>query len=373
MNGRERLFSALNGEPSDRVPIWLLFPYDKTGYYADIRRLPRWKEVHEMSLRKAITLNRRNLGAPLFTPEVRISQQDFEENGAKVSRTAYEWRNVKLHSETRRSPGETTIKKLLESEDDLEAFCSLPLLASKDAIGRHLDAQMPQYLKEKEEFPDGIGAMMLDLGEPIGPLYHNANLEELAIWSLTRSELVESFLEKAMEGKRIVYEYCLERNLAELYFMVGSELAAPPLVGIETFKRWIVPFAAELTEMIHGKNCKAIQHFHGKIKQILPYFLEMGADALHTIEAPPVGNCTMSEAYELVGDKIALIGNIQYDDFCRWSPERMREETEKLLRECQGRRLILSPTAGPFDQNPPELLLENYKAFMETAWNFKWR
>ncbi|OGV49626.1 MAG: hypothetical protein A2X49_04680 [Lentisphaerae bacterium GWF2_52_8] len=371
MNGRQRLFAALNGEPSDHVPIWLLFPYHKTSYYADVKTLLAWREIHELSMKKAITLNRRNLQAPLFSPEVRITDQNFEEGAAQISRTSYEWRNVRLFSEIFRSPKETKVKKLLENEEDLEAFCSLPLARSSDIIPC-LDSQLAQYKREFDEFPKELGSMMLDLGEPIAALYNNSNLEEFAIWSLSRNDLVESFLQKSMAYFRTVYSYCLERNLSDLYFMVGSELAAPPLVGIDTFRKWIVPFSAELTRMIHSKNCKVIQHFHGQVKNILPYFLEIGADALHTIEAPPIGNCTMSEAYAATGGRMTLIGNIQYDDFCRWDSAKIEAETLRLLEECRGKRFILSPTAGPYDPNPPETLLKNYKTFLETAWNHDW-
>jgi len=371
MTGRERLFAALNGEETDHVPVWLLFPYSKTSYYADVKNLPRWRSVYKASQEKAITLNRRNLGAPLFAPEVEVSHIELEENGSKVSRTIYEWRDVKLQAETRISQGETKVKKLLDNEEDLEAYCRLPILADEESITRHLDAQLERYLKERDEFPLELGAMMLDLGEPIGPLYANSNLEEFAVWSLTRSEMVEELLARVMERQRMIYEYCLERDLADVYFLVGSELAAPPLVGVETFQKWIVPLAKELTEKVHAKGRKVIQHFHGQIKALLPYFVEMGADALHTIEAPPIGNCLMEEAFEITGGKMALIGNIQYDDFHRWSPERMREETLKLLEACRGKRLILSPSAGPFEADPPEAVLRNYESFLEAAWGFR--
>lgn len=372
MNARERLFAALDGEGADHVPIWLLFPYHRVPYYADVRLLPQWRELHEMSLRHGVTLNRRGLHASLFAPEVKRSSRTEERGGVSLKTELIEWGRVRLLSESSVSAGRTSVKKFLETEEDLEALCSLPLNTDRETVWRQLDAQLERYMKERSEFPPELGAMMLDLGEPVGCLYSMSNLEEFAIWSLTRAPLIESFLDRVMLHHRLAYEYCLERNLAEVYFMVGSELAAPPLVGVETFKRWIVPYAKELIGMAHSHGAKVVQHFHGQIRGLLPYFVEMGADALHTIEAPLVGNCTMTEAYEVVGDSMSLIGNIQYDDFCRWEPERMKSETRKLLDECRGRRFILSPTAGPYDPNPPPAAFANYKAFMEAAWSHPW-
>jgi uroporphyrinogen-III decarboxylase len=233
-----------------------------------------------------------------------------------------------------------------------------------------MDAQLPTYLKEREEFPADLGAMMLELGEPICPLYYHANLEEYAVWSLSAADVVSEFLERAMRRLRIVYEYCLDRDLADTYFLIGSELASPPLVSRKTFRSWIVPYARELVAMIRSKGKRAIVHYHGQIKEILPDFLEIGPNALHTIEAPPVGNCTFTEAFDVVGDRMALIGNIQYDCFRSYSPDEMAAAVRAVLDECRGKRLILSPTAGPYEENISDRMVENYLVFLRTAWEY---
>ncbi len=154
------------------------------------------------------------------------------------------------------------------------------------------------------------------------------------------------------------------KNLADIYFMVGSELASPPLVSRKTFQEWIVPYAQELIALVHSYEKFVIQHYHGQIKEILPDFLTMNPDALHTIEAPPIGNCTLEEAFDIVGDNIALIGNIQYDEFRSMTPEEMTAAVRDLKEKFKGKRFILSPTAGPFDQEPVQNILDNYMAFI---------
>jgi len=330
MTPREQLFAALNGEVLDRPPVWLLFPYHATDYYVDVRHHPRYRSIHAQSLGKAIILNRRNFSAPIFVAD-------------------------------------PSLPKRLESDEDLEfaAFCEVEV--DPNRIVAALDRQLPQYQREKAEFPEHLGAMMLDLGEPIGWLYHHANLEQFAVWSLTHDAVVQDLLERFMQRYREIYRYCLERELADVYFMVGSELAAPPMVSRDTFRRWIVPYAKELIGLVHSYGKKVIQHFHGQVRDLLPDFVEMGADALHTIEAPPVGNCTFTEAFASVGNRLTLIGNIQYDEFRARSPEQMGEAVRDVVRECEGKRFILSPTAGPFDPNPSERLIANYHAFLSAA------
>lgn len=373
MTNRELLLASLSGEPTDRVPVWLLFPYHNLSCYVDVRTHPGYVPVFEASRKYACMLNRRRFTCDLHTPEVRRSREQLTDGATAVTRDWVEYKGKRICSEYRKGPDGASQKRLLRSPEDLEFFASLPLNTDPAAITAQLDSQLPAYLREREEFPMEYGAMMLDLGEPVGVPYGCSDLEEFALWSLTHDDLMVSLLDRLMERYRIVYQWCLDRNLADVYFTVGSELAAPPMVSRATFQRWVVPYAQELIAMAHRHGAKVIQHFHGQIREILPDFLTMGADGLHTIESPPVGNCTWPQAWEVVGDRMTLIGNIQYDDFRRLSEQEMAQAVRDVLDQCRGRRLILSPSAGPYEKNVSEQFLRNYIVFMETAWSYPWK
>ncbi len=370
MNARQRLFAVLNGEPTDHMPIWLLFPYHRTSYYGDVRSEPSYSRVFEASKQYAIMLNRRNPSVRLFAPEVKEWRDVFTEGSDQVDRSYLEYKGKQLYAETRWQTYSTSVKKLLCTDGDLEFYCSLPVNLDLPGIRAEMDGQLPVYLREREEFPLEYGSMMLDLGEPIRHLYDAATLEEYAIWSLTHPDMIVDFLDRAMQQKRLVYRYCLERKLADVYFMVGSELACPPLVSRQSFNKWSMPYARELIALIHSHGAKVIQHHHGEIKGILPDFLVMGADALHTIEAPPIGDCTLTEAFRITGDRIVLIGNIQYDEFRNLTPSEMAQAVHAVLDECRGKPHILSPSAGPYEEALSGRMVENYLAFMKAGWEY---
>jgi uroporphyrinogen-III decarboxylase len=368
MTNRERLFAVLSGEPPDRVPIWLLFPYHQIGCYTDVRTNPRYSEIYELSRERAVMLDRRVMPVPIFAPQARTRSEEFTDGAWQVERDHLEWDDVQLFSEIRRNGTEVRIKKAIENEDDLLAFARLPINNDPALIEKQLDARLPAYLAEKAEFPEEYGSMMLALGEPIGALYARSNLTEYPIWSLTQNDTVVELLQRLMVRYRLVYKYCLERDLADCYFLIGSELASPPMVSRGTFQQWIVPFAKELIELVHSYGKKAIQHYHGQISEVLPDFLTMAPDALHTIEAPPVGDTTLAEAFDVVGDQIALIGNIQYDCFRSHTREQMREAVGAVLEETRGKRFILSPSAGPYEDEISERVRNNYLEFMNAGW-----
>lgn len=340
MAPRQRLFNVLDGKPTDKVPVWLLFPYHRTGYYVDVRNHDGYRRVLDYSLeRGVIMLNRRSLG-------VRLHQGDV----------AY-----------------PLSRKLLASDEDLEAFCGMPLQDDEKVLGQELERQLDPYMREKKEFPLESGAMMLDLGSPINTIYHAADLCLYPVWSMTHPSIIEHWLDRRMRQLEFVYRFCLDRDLADIYFLVGSELASPPMVSPETFDRWVVPYERQLISLIHSYGKKVIQHYHGQIREVLPAFGDMAPDGLHTIEAPPVGNCTLSQAFEITQEKITLIGNIQYDVFRSASPAQMKQHVRDVLDEVGERRFILSPSAGPFDESPPEALFDNYRAFIDAASEYSTR
>jgi len=368
MTQRERLLAFLNNEPVDRVPIWLLFPYHPAPYYADVWNLPVYWPINELGLKTAVWLDRRGLHVPFFTPEVAISTEEVVEGNEYVTRTVYQYRGLRLTEEKRVSEEGARWKKMLAAEEDLEILLQFPVITDAGAIAAALAPQLERWHQEAAQFPPHLGLMMSDLGEPIGEIYHRSNLEELSVWSLTCPELVDEILERSMVRCRAVYRQVLEAEAGDVFFMVGSELAAPPMVSRPTFQRWIVPYATELIALVHRYDNKVIQHFHGQIQEILPDFLTMAPDALHTIEAPPIGNCTLTEAFETVGDRIGLIGNIQYDEFQRLTPDGMDAAVCAVLEEAQGKRFMLSPTAGPYETEITERQQANYLQFLRSGW-----
>ena len=174
--------AVLNGEPVERVPIWLLFPYHKLGCYIDVQTLDGYKEIFEASKKYAVMLNRRGLTAGPFSPEVKSERFNEENEGTNRWGQILEWENIRLMSETKTGGNTSYVRKLIRNDEDLEAFCSLPANTDPDDVIPVLEEQLPAYLKEKSEFPEEFGAMMLCNGEPIGSLYHASELTEYPIW-----------------------------------------------------------------------------------------------------------------------------------------------------------------------------------------------
>ena len=372
MNARERLFAVLEPQPTDRVPIWLLFPYHRTGYYGDVHDEPSYRPVFEASKQYAIMLNRRNPHVSLFAPEVKQWHEAWTEGGDKVEREFLEHQGRRLYSEIRRHSWGTDIKRLLcTAADDLEFYCSLPLNTDPDAITAQLDRASRPTSRTATSFPEEYGAMMLDLGEPVGRRVYGVSKLEEYLGLVADPLRSDCGLVRPCDGAKAAGLPVLPRpESARSTSWWAASSPARRSSAAKPSGAGSCPIRSELIDLIHAHGCKVIQHYHGQIKLILPDFLEMGPDGLHTIEAPPIGNCTFAEAFDIVGDKIALIGNIQFDEFTALSPDEMRRAVIAVLDECRGKRLILSPSAGPYEESITPEMAKNYLAFMKTAWGY---
>ena len=83
-------------------------------------------------------------------------------------------------------------------------------------------------------------------------------------------------------------------------------------------------------------------------------------------EAPPIGDCTLKQARDALGD-VVLIGNIQYDDLAHLEKEGMQELVQATVKEGKTGRFILSPTAGPYEKQISEKMIDNYITLIETG------
>jgi hypothetical protein len=109
-------------------------------------------------------------------------------------------------------------------------------------------------------------------------------------------------------------------------------------------------------------------HHHGKIDAVLERIADLDADGIQPIEEPPIGDCTMAGAKRRVGDRVCLIGSVQYDDFERLAPDEMEELVRRQICDAgTGGGMILAPTAGPYAAQLTKRQRENTIRFIEAG------
>ncbi|MGC9347082.1 MAG: uroporphyrinogen decarboxylase family protein, partial [Anaerolineae bacterium] len=81
-----------------------------------------------------------------------------------------------------------------------------------------------------------------------------------------------------------------------------------------------------------------------------------------------IGDCTLAEAKARIGDRVCLIGSVQYDDFHQLTPEEMENLVRRQIGDAApGGGMILAPTAGPYAANLTPRQQENTIRFIRAG------
>lgn len=359
LTSRERLTRLLNGQEIDRTPIWLLAPYHPVDFYADIYYLPSYQRLLPYIERYCDTLDRRTYPFGVaYNANPEIKRTSWVEKSEKGSEQIEEitYRDFTLRKSVYRGSDGTRVKYFAEDIEDLERLIEIPYVPPTPDVSA--------YQREKEELGDK-GLMMTDVGDPLGVFYHMMSAEDFSIYSLTEYETLLELSDVVYARTLDLYKYLLERDIGEVFFLVGAEFAGPPLVSPDKFSELSVKYVKGIVDLIRSYGKKSILHYHGQLFDVLDGMKQINPDALHTIEAPPVGNCTIAQAREKLGDMI-LIGNIQYDDLAHLEKDEIIEQVRQAVADG-GDRFILSPTAGPYEEEISEKMVDNYIAFIEAG------
>lgn len=372
LTSRERWLRMFRGKDIDRYPIWLLFPWHRLNCYANVYEIECYKPiVKRISCGDCDSLDRRGINTGFCfnaNPDIVLQTRTYQSGRNIVSETILNAPGCELKKSISRGDDNTTVKYFVDDPQKLKDILSIPYVAPRP--------DLDIIKKERIEFGDK-GLFMLDIGDPLAPLYHLMSATDFSMATATDYELLLEFLDVLSDRVLEVYKYTLENEVADCYFIVGSEFAGPPLVSPAKFNELSVRYVKKIVNMIRKYGKLSIVHYHGNLSRVFDGMREINPDGLHTIEAPPIGDCSIVQAREALDD-IALIGNIQYDDLIRLNVEQIREQVRDVMRQARTQiegvlspaKFVLSPTAGPYEEFIDERAVENYLAMIDAGLEF---
>lgn len=357
LSSRQRLLRLFSGRDIDRIPIWLLAPWHPLKYYADIYHTDSYREVCAAIDQYCDTFDRRrpelgiayNVHKDIIITEIHTSTRQG---------THIHCGSSTLESYVEKSGHRTRRKFLVDDPQQLIDILSWPYEPPRPSLDI--------FRQEMAELGDR-GLYMLDLGDPLEPLYHLCDPADFSMWTLTDLDILMEFIDITYERAISVYKYFLDNNIGDVFFIVGAEFAGPPLVSPSLFNQLSEKYVKGIADLIRSYGKYSIVHFHGQILKLLNGFKSVGANGLHTIEAPPIGDCTLTQARAVLGKETVLIGNIQYDDLARLKEEEIDKLVYDAIEQGKSGRFILSPTAGPYEKEVSPKMVSNYLAFIRAG------
>lgn len=344
----------------------MLYPREKLSYYVDVHSLPSYQRVMPAIWHETDWLDRRGIPSPMFySAAVDIDITVEQQNNWTITRRCLHTPLGDLISEHRQdklnAAGATT-EYFCKDISDLEKILSIPYEpVEPDVSGLHMAAKKL----------GNAGLMMVDLGMPVGVAYHCAHPETFAIWTLTDRDYLVHFTRVMFERLYTFVHKALQAGAGPVFFSVGTEFVAPPLCSPTAFDALITPFDTPIFELIHRYGGKVIVHHHGNINGILERIASLGADGIQPIEEPPVGDCTLKNARSRLGNRVCLVGSVQYDDFVRLTPDAMEALVHRQIQDAGAEGgMILAPTAGPYAAHLTDRQQDNILRFIDAG--IKW-
>ena len=160
---------------------------------------------------------------------------------------------------------------------------------------------------KKLENPDFFIMAQDDYCSTFPPVWQGMGMTAFAKALKKNPTLIEERFEQTTE-----FVIGLFKTYAELgakIFFEGADIAfkSGPLINPIYIEKYVKPCMKRVTEAVHNWGGKIIFHSDGDITSLLDFIVESGFDALHCLEPPYVD---LKLVKKKVGKKLCLLGNI---------------------------------------------------------------
>jgi len=132
------------------------------------------------------------------------------------------------------------------------------------------------------------------------------------------------FLEDFPEEMEALINLMHDRELEAFHILADGPVDVVTLcentstyyIGPGIYRLYNMPHVRDFVEIAHAAGKTALIHMCGHVHDILSDFKETGADGIHALTPPPVGNTEWEHALDVLGDDHIIIGILDPSTFC---------------------------------------------------------
>ncbi len=377
MTSRERLMATLRGEPVDRPAVsfyeiggWKANPDDPDPF--NIYNHPSWKPLLDLAEEQTDLIR---MVAPGLSPlpgacaDEFFRREQYMRDGSLYTRTTVQVSGRTLTSLTRRDPEILTvwtIEHLLKDVDDVRAYLEIP----DEVFAREPDVSC---LVAADDALGDRGIVMVETADPICLAASLFSMADYTVFAFTEPELFHALLAKFARYLQPVVEKVAACFPGHLWRIAGPEYAGEPYLPPRLFEEYVVRYTGPMVRAIEEHGGFARIHCHGRLKAILPYFVEMGASATDPIEPPPQGDVELAYVRRQYGKHLALFGNLECSDIENMPPADFEKVVAKSLKDGtagEGRGFVLMPSSAPYGRLITPTTMANYEAMVRLTHSF---
>lgn len=363
MKPRNRILSAIKGEPVDRVPWSPFLAYWWENQKDDITNMGEVEFLKSIGadplIRGHYPLRDPDIYEHLFMFDIKYKKSEFEE-----IRKGSEW--LKIY----RTPVGTLMAKYKYSCSGNTWFLYEHPVKTKE------DLKILSYLAEDttlepnfarfNKLTAGIGddALLLPLVTP----ETKSSFQSMIEYWIGTEELVylvadyPSAVEETLEAMRAVSRRAASISAdSDADAFISWEDTSTTNISPALYKKYILPEIDEWCDILHASGKIYLQHACGHLKALLPIIAGSKVDCVESISPPPTGNAELNEARQVLPDSISLVGGIEPTVLLNASVDELRKYVIKLLDDMKGSRFVLANS----DSCPPGVEIEKFQLITE--------
>lgn len=181
---------------------------------------------------------------------------------------------------------------------------------------------------------------------------------------IERPDFVRTVMDLQAEAVVSYAERLLEAGIDS--FVLGDASSSSSLISPKHFETICLP---GYQQICHSLRQKTLVHLHicGNAVPILELMVETGAHIIEPLD--PLGGVSVADAKRRVGNKVTLLGGVNGLVLARGTPEEVRAEAIRICQEGGPHGFVLA--AG--DMVPADTSLENLAAMVEVATKNLWK
>ena len=340
------------------------FSYVDPFELSDQKRRLGYERFHQLAKKTDIVLPRGPRGSSPFysgAADVQIISKS-----SKQGRYTYTDRLLRtplgtLHSLVRAEEDIATawtIEGWVKTPEDVEKVLSIPYDPFELDAEPIIQGQM--QLGER-------GVVATGIADPICVAAELFSLRDYAVTATTNKGIIKRLLDFFAPRIEDYTKQLSEQTEDVLYRIVGPEYVTGPIVRPSLFQEFVVPYDRRLVRIVKDSGNIACIHCHGRIREVVDGIKSIDPHVLEPIEPPPKGNIALRELKEKIGDRISLMGYIQYNDLEFESRQVIRRKVKEAISDgAAGGGYIVFPTAEPIARIS-DRLFENQKEMVRSG------
>src|SRR3989339_228936 len=336
---RERVMAAMNLQKPDRVPLMCQFSIGSMMQQLKPSPAEFWYDGELFALGLVELCNRFDFDGILVSlhghsPDWRDKVISFKELEEGRQELVFEDRQ-ELHSWTDLPMVKYFDKAALKNIDDIDIDNDVPDVIDYIPVSQNL------YFKIDKDHPFDIFVFLREMvgntysihGEITSPFDYLLDLlgyEQGLISLIMNPEKCKQILQKFTDGiTKLAVEMCKYDIDA---IKISSPFAGMGFISPEHYQEFVLPYESQFIKKVREAGKHVYIHTCGHIDDRLELMQLSGASGLECLDPEPVGNVDLKDAFNRIGDKMFIKGNIDsVNSLLYASNEKAEEDVLKII------------------------------------------